>query len=427
MFELIDNVPQSADLRVLGLGGGGCSAIQFMIDEGVKGLNFIFANTDQAALPESEDLNAILIGPELCKGLGAGANPEIGRSAAEESRDLIFKKLSGADMVFIVAGFGGGTGSGAMQVIAEVARELSVLTVAVVTTPFEFEGDKRRSIAADALEGLQSKVDAMIQLDNESVLRSIGKNASLLEAFKEGNRVLSETITSVTDLIQSPGMINIDFSDIRTILSGGGIARYGSGTSRGEHRAREATERAIKALQLEDIDLGKASGILINITSGLDLSLGEFSEVGDTIEEFASTDAIVVVGTVIDEAMQDKLRVGVTAVMNGLVEALPDLESSEVTAAKMKVAREATGGDYFDIPAFLRNKTDIDEPSTNGVTLVVPADFADDRVAELVLHLSNVYRSVGGDELVVNDVGQVPPNPRSSQPIEILKKSASAK
>jgi cell division protein FtsZ len=393
MFELVDNVPQSAVIKVIGVGGGGGNAVKHMITNNVEGVDFICANTDAQALSDVDSPTVLQLGGEITKGLGAGANPEIGRAAAVEDRERIADALRGADMVFITAGMGGGTGTGGAPVVAEVAREMGILTVAVVTRPFSFEGRKRLSIAEAGLAELQQHVDSLITIPNEKLLEVLGKNTSLLDAFKEANDVLLGAVQGIADLIIRPGMINVDFADVRTVMSEMGMAMMGTGSSRGENRAREAAERAINSPLLDDIDLEGARGILVNITAGLDLSLGEFSEVGDTIEEFASDEATVVVGTVIDPALNDELRVTVVATGLGnaasraklqVVEtpraarseepqiemdplAAPDYRDYEKPPARRAAARggsaaaataEKLGDDYFDIPAFLRRQAD---------------------------------------------------------------------
>jgi cell division protein FtsZ len=392
MFELIDNVPQSAVIKVIGIGGGGGNAVKHMIDHNVEGVDFICANTDAQALSDIESKTMLQLGGDITKGLGAGANPEIGRAAAMEDRERIAESLRGADMVFITAGMGGGTGTGGAPVVAEVARELGILTVAVVTRPFSFEGRKRSTIADSGLRELQQHVDSLITIPNEKLLEVLGKNTSLLDAFKEANDVLLGAVQGIADLIIRPGMINVDFADVRTVMSEMGMAMMGTGSSRGENRAREAAERAINSPLLDDIDLEGARGILVNITAGLDLSLGEFSEVGDTIEEFASDEATVVVGTVIDPDMSDELKVTVVATGLGSAEsrarlqvvetqraarseepqaevdlaAEPDYRDYDRPPARRSAARgsaaaataEKLGEDYFDIPAFLRRQAD---------------------------------------------------------------------
>lgn len=389
MFELIDNVPSNAVIKVIGVGGGGGNAVKHMIANNVEGVDFICANTDAQALSDIQSRTVLQLGGDITKGLGAGANPDIGRAAALEDRDRIADALRGADMVFITAGMGGGTGTGGAPVVAEVARELGILTVAVVTRPFPFEGKKRLQIAAEGMAELQQHVDSLITIPNEKLLEVLGKNTSLLDAFKEANNVLLGAVQGIADLIIRPGMINVDFADVRTVMSEMGMAMMGSGSAQGENRAREAAERAINSPLLDDVNLEGARGILVNITAGLDLSLGEFSEVGDTIEEFASEEATVVVGTVIDPDMHDELRVTVVATGLGsaaikaplqVVESAPrataaaDPESEtdyaqferptamrksrQVAASGQALATDAGAEEYFDIPAFLRRQAD---------------------------------------------------------------------
>jgi cell division protein FtsZ len=387
MFELVDNVPESAIIKVVGVGGGGGNAVKHMIANTVEGVDFICANTDAQALADIDSKTVLQLGGNITKGLGAGANPDIGRAAAMEDRDRIADALSGADMVFITAGMGGGTGTGGAPVVAEVAREMGILTVAVVTRPFPFEGKKRTAIADDGMKELQQHVDSLITIPNEKLLDVLGKNTSLLDAFKAANDVLLGAVQGIADLIIRPGMINVDFADVRTVMSEMGMAMMGTGSGRGENRAREAAEAAIRSPLLEDINLQGARGILVNITAGLDLSLGEFSEVGDTVEEFASENATVVVGTVIDADMSDELKVTVVATGLGgeavraplqVVDApvkpssdLPDYKELDRPTAqrKNKTARAEAGEpsmekavgqdmDYFDIPAFLRRQAD---------------------------------------------------------------------
>tara|TARA_R110001592_G_scaffold363371_1_gene685651 strand:- start:271465 stop:272628 length:1164 start_codon:yes stop_codon:yes gene_type:complete len=387
MFELIENVPSNAVIKVIGVGGGGGNAVKHMIANNVEGVDFICANTDAQALSDIQSKTVLQLGGDITKGLGAGANPEIGRAAAMEDRERIADSLRGADMVFITAGMGGGTGTGGAPVVAEIAREMGILTVAVVTRPFPFEGKKRLQIAAEGVMELQQHVDSLITIPNEKLLEVLGKNTSLLDAFKEANDVLLGAVQGIADLIIRPGMINVDFADVRTVMSEMGMAMMGTGSSQGENRAREAAERAINSPLLDDVNLAGARGILVNITAGLDLSLGEFSEVGDTIEEFASEDATVVVGTVIDPAMGDELRVTVVATGLGSeaakaplqvvesapksasvdVENEPDYAQFERPTAMRKSRRggsgqalavEAGGEEYFDIPAFLRRQAD---------------------------------------------------------------------
>ena len=378
MFELVENVAQTAEIKVIGVGGGGGNAVQHMISNQVEGVEFICANTDSQALSNIDAKTILQMGSGLTKGLGAGANPEIGRQAALEDRDEIAAILAGSDMVFITAGMGGGTGTGAAPIVAEVARELGILTVAVVTKPFPFEGRKRALVAQQGIEALSEHVDSLITIPNEKLLDVLGKDASLLDAFKAANDVLLGAVKGIADLIMNPGMINVDFADVKTVMSEMGMAMMGTGHASGPGRAREAAEAAIRSPLLEDVNLEGARGILVNITAGENLSLGEFSEVGDTIEEFASDDATVVIGTVIDPSLKDEIRVTVVATGLGTVHARPTKvvdNTPRYDAIRRPVPRteRATGNtatkldplfepdadlNYLDVPAFLRNQAD---------------------------------------------------------------------
>lgn len=389
MFELVDSVPQNAVIKVIGVGGGGGNAVTHMITNEVDGVEFVCANTDAQALKNIDTRTVLQLGNGITKGLGAGANPEIGREAALEDRERIAEVLSGADMVFITAGMGGGTGTGGAPVVAEVAKDLGILTVAVVTKPFPFEGKKRLAIAEAGIKELQEHVDSLIIIPNEKLLAVLGKTTSLLDAFKAANDVLLGAVQGIADLIIRPGMINVDFADVRTVMSEMGMAMMGTGHASGENRAREAAEAAIRSPLLEDINLDGARGILVNITAGLDLSLGEFAEVGDTIEEFASGDATVVVGTVIDPNMSNELRVTVVATgLGGIAEQAKHTSTKVVvdntnratgqtdysaldkpTVMRNQAAMSASGSaarksaedcdmEYLDIPAFLRRQAD---------------------------------------------------------------------
>ena len=380
MFELVENVAQSAEIKVIGVGGGGGNAVHHMINNQVEGVEFICANTDAQALHNLKAKTILQMGSNITKGLGAGANPEIGRQAALEDRDEIAEILSGADMVFITAGMGGGTGTGAAPIVAEVAREMGILTVAIVTRPFPFEGKKRSKIAEEGIQLLTEHVDSLITIPNEKLLDVLGKEATLLEAFKAANDVLLGAVKGIADLIMNPGMINVDFADVKTVMSEMGMAMMGTGAAVGADRAREAAEAAIRSPLLEDVNLQGARGILVNITAGENLSLGEFSEVGDTIEEFASDDATVVVGTVIDPSLENEMRVTVVATGLGDKHSKPtkvvDNTNREITTdysqldkpaimrkrvssrASAAVVGSDTDMDYLDIPAFLRKQAD---------------------------------------------------------------------
>ncbi len=383
MFELVDSVPQSAEIKVVGVGGGGGNALNHMLENNVEGVEFICANTDAQALKAIPAKTVLQLGGQVTKGLGAGANPEIGRQAAMEDSDRIAEVLEGADMVFITAGMGGGTGTGAAPVVAQVAKELGILTVAVVTKPFAFEGRKRAQIAEAGIAALGEHVDSLITIPNEKLMSVLGENTSLLKAFGAANDVLLGAVQGIADLIIRPGMINVDFADVRTVMSEMGMAMMGSGFASGEFRAKEAAEAAVRSPLLEDVNLQGARGILVNITAGPNLSLGEFSEVGETVEDFASDNATVVVGTVIDPDMGDDLRVTVVATGLGEDELKPKMEVVEqkpradgsVDYGKLDrptvMRKQAMGNaamdqnssaardmDYLDIPAFLRRQAD---------------------------------------------------------------------
>jgi len=352
MFELMDAHSQSAVIKVIGVGGGGGNAVAHMVDAGIEGVDFICANTDAQALGSARVRTALQIGCNITKGLGAGADPDIGRQAAMEDRDRIHEAIEGADMLFITAGMGGGTGTGATPIVAQVAKELGILTVAVVTKPFDMEGNKRMAIADQGIAELGKHVDSLITIPNEKLLSVLGGETTLLDAFRSANEVLQGAVQGIAELITRPGLINVDFADVKTVMA------------------------------LEDINLAGANGILANVTAGMDLSIGEFQEVGNTIREFASADATVVVGTVIDPEMTDKIRV--TVVATGLGHSATNAESpmrivrrpATATASepnyhgldKPTVQRQRAVGDgledaglqeeLLDIPAFLRRQAD---------------------------------------------------------------------
>ena len=360
MFELVDNVPQNAVIKVIGVGGGGGNAVKHMIANNIDGVEFVCANTDAQALTDMAANTVLQLGGTITKGLGAGANPDVGRQAALEDRERIAEVIGGADMVFITAGMGGGTGTGGAPIIAEVAKEMGILTVAVVTRPFKFEGKKRKMHAEEGILELQQHVDSLITIPNEKLLAVMGKNTSLLDAFKSANDVLLGAVQGIADLIIRPGMINVDFADVRTVMSEMGMAMMGTGISSGDSRAREAAEAAIRSPLLEDVNLQGARGILVNITAGMDLSLGEFAEVGETIEEFASDNATVVVGTVIDPDMTDELKV--TVVATGLGDT-----ATETPVRLVNTGRPNSGGrpdyDNYDMPTTMRRKSAPVEPT----------------------------------------------------------------
>ena len=397
MFELVNDLAQNAVIKVVGVGGGGGNAVQHMVSTDVDGVDFICANTDAQALDRMQAKTLLQIGAQMTKGLGAGADPNIGRKAAVDDREKIAEMLHGADMVFITAGMGGGTGTGAAPIVAEVAKELGILTVAVVTKPFPFEGKKRVQYAEDGIRELRENVDSLIIVPNEKLMQALGRQCTLINAFNAANDVLKGAVQGIADLIIRPGMINVDFADVRTVMSEMGTAMMGSGTARGENRGTEAANAAISSPLLEDIDLHGARGILVNITAGPDLGLGEFSEVGQVVEEIASEQATVVIGTVIDPTLEDEIKV--TVVATGIdggaaveetvkvvsqnrkpdgsldlkqlempavlrrkgedLRAENNLEAAELSAPAVSKENDGeTDSEYLDIPTFLRRQAD---------------------------------------------------------------------
>ncbi|SJN55824.1 cell division protein FtsZ [Vibrio ruber] len=338
MFEPMMEMSDDAVIKVVGVGGGGGNAVEHMVRESIEGVEFISVNTDAQALRKTSVSTVIQIGGDITKGLGAGANPQVGRDAALEDKEKIKESLTGADMVFIAAGMGGGTGTGAAPVIAEVAKELGVLTVAVVTKPFSFEGKKRLAFAEQGIEELSKHVDSLITIPNEKLLKVLGRGITLLEAFASANDVLKNAVQGIAELITRPGMINVDFADVRTVMSEMGHAMMGSGVAKGEDRAEEAAEMAISSPLLEDIDLAGARGVLVNITAGLDMRLDEFETVGNTVKAFASDNATVVIGTSLDPDMADEIRVTVVATGIGN-EKKPDI--TLVAGGKANAAQSA--------------------------------------------------------------------------------------
>ena len=312
-FELIEKMAPNAVIKVIGVGGGGGNAVAHMVSSSVDGVEFITANTDSQAIKNCGAKLQLQLGTNVTKGLGAGANPEVGRQAALEDREQIIAALDGADMVFITAGMGGGTGTGAAPVVAQLAKEMGILTVAVVTKPFPFEGRRRMQVALKGIEELSAHCDSLITIPNEKLITVLGRNATMVQAFRAANDVLQGAVQGIADLIVRPGLINVDFADVRTVMSEMGLAMMGTGTARGDDRAQAAAESAIQNPLLDDVNLAGANGILVNITAGPDFTMAEFDEIGRTVEGFASEDATVVVGTVLDPEMQDEVRVTVVA------------------------------------------------------------------------------------------------------------------
>jgi cell division protein FtsZ len=394
MFELMDAYSQSAVIKVIGVGGGGGNAVAHMVTAGIDGVEFMCINTDSQALKHAKVKTALQIGCNITKGLGAGADPEVGRQAAMEDRDRVVELIEGCDMLFITAGMGGGTGTGAAPVVAQVAKELGILTVAVVTKPFEMEGTKRCYVADHGIAELSKYCDSLITIPNQKLLTVLGPQTTLLDAFKAANQVLQGAVQGIAELITRPGLINVDFADVRTVMAETGMAMMGSGAASGEGRARAAAEAAVSSPLLEDINLAGAHGILVNVTAGMDLSIGEFQEVGQIVKQFASEDATVVVGTVIDPELSNQVRVTVVATGLGRPAAAarpPVREREAVTARETRdsgmrvVPKPRTASDYaaferptahrqravgdglraeveaedvLDIPAFLRRQAD---------------------------------------------------------------------
>lgn len=349
MFELMDTYRQQAVIKVIGVGGGGGNAIDHMVGANIEGVEFISANTDAQALKRAQAKTILQLGANLTKGLGCGADPTVGRQAAIEDRERIAEALAGADMIFITAGMGGGTGTGAAPVVAQVAKDMGVLTVAVVTRPFPFELKKRMAVADQGIRELGEYCDSIITIPNEKLLTVLGKGATMLEAFGKANQVLQNAVQGIAELITRPGLINVDFADVRTVMSEMGMAMMGSATATGAGRAQEAATAAISSPLLDDINISGARGLLVNITAGLNMSIGEFEEVGNTIKEYAAEDATVVIGTVIDPNLTDELRV--TVVATGL--------GQEKRKQPYKVIKTGTGTtDYeaLDTPTVIRHR-----------------------------------------------------------------------
>ncbi len=357
-FELIEKMAPNAVIKVIGVGGGGGNAVAHMVNSSVDGVEFITANTDSQAIKNCGAKMQLQLGGNVTKGLGAGANPEVGRQAALEDREQIIAALDGADMVFITAGMGGGTGTGAAPVVAQLAKEMGILTVAVVTKPFPFEGRRRMQVALKGIEELSTHCDSLITIPNEKLITVLGRNATMVQAFRAANDVLQGAVQGIADLIVRPGLINVDFADVRTVMSEMGLAMMGTGTARGDDRAQAAAESAIQNPLLDDVNLAGANGILVNITAGPDFTMAEFDEIGRTVEGFASEDATVVVGTVLDPDMQDEVRVTVVATgLNRAVARQPvrgserefgggraDFSAREPMRAPVRLVRDATTG-----------------------------------------------------------------------------------
>ena len=363
MFELADSRSPNAVIKVIGVGGGGGNAVEHMVKQDIQAVDFICANTDAQALKSMSARMLLQIGSGVTRGLGAGADPNMGKTAALEDRERIAEALMGADMIFVTAGMGGGTGTGAAPVVAEVAKELGILTVAVVTKPFKFEGNRRMKVAEAGIAELAPHVDSLITIPNEKLLATLDEDTSLLESFARVNDVLSGAVQGIADLIIRPGMINVDFADVRTVMSEMGMAMIGSGHARGDNRAIVAAEAAICSPLLEDVDFSGAKGVLVNVAASSDISLGEFEKVGATVDGFASDNATIVLGTVIDESLDDELRVTVVATGLGLG-ALASQPSKIANEFQRSMAGKGQP-DYanFDRPTVIR-QTEPDSPDS---------------------------------------------------------------
>ena len=379
-WEIVEEITGNASIKVVGVGGGGGNAVQHMVDVGIEGANFISVNTDKQALDKNGAGTKLVLGMEITEGLGAGANPQVGREAALEDRDKLREMLKGTDMVFVTAGMGGGTGTGAAPIVAQVAKELGILTVAVVTKPFELEGSKRMKIAQEGIKELIEEVDSLITIPNQKLLEVLGEDCSMLEAFKQANDVLAGAVRGISDIIIKPGLINVDFADVKTVMSEKGTAMMGTGTASGPDRARIAAEHAVASKLLEDISLQDAKGVLVNITAGPELSLGEIKAVGDCISDFASEEAIIVTGTVLDDTRGNDLIVTVIATglssslqtiskPSGQVNMLNDRKPLPLSDAARKMLenppkvekikeKSKDEEDYLDIPSFVRTQLD---------------------------------------------------------------------
>ena len=388
MFEIMENDSQEAVIKVIGVGGCGGNAVAHMIDKNVGGVEFICANTDMQALKKSQAKTVLQIGGGITKGLGAGARPDIGREAALEDRDAIIEAIDGADMLFITAGMGGGTGTGAAPIVAEIAKEMGILTVAVVTKPFMFEG-KRTKVAAEGLEELSKHVDSLIIIPNEKLMQVLGEDVPFLQAFEAANDVLHNAVAGIAEIINCPGLVNVDFADVKTVMSEMGMAMMGSAMASGTDRARIAAEQAVASPLLEDVNLANARGVLVNITTSSSFKMKEYYDVMNTIKAFTAEEATVIVGNVFDESLGDNLRVTMVATglngasrrqqkpelrvmtqvrdgttnqpvyagMGGSEDDTPAVFSSNGRRATVE-AMKMSGVEEYDIPAFLRKQAD---------------------------------------------------------------------
>ncbi|TAG02170.1 MAG: cell division protein FtsZ [Betaproteobacteria bacterium] len=388
MFEIVDEKRDGAVIKVIGVGGCGGNAVEHMINKGVAGVEFIAANTDAQVLDKNSAAQRISLGSELTQGLGAGAKPEVGRDAAMESKEALQEAIRGADMLFITAGMGGGTGTGAAPVVAQLAKEMGILVVAVVTKPFRFEMQKRERAAQTGIDELQKHVDSLIVVPNEKLIQVLGRNISLPAAFAASNDVLHGAVAGIAEIINKRGLVNRDFADVRTIMSELGMAMMGTATACGEGRGKEAAMAAIKSPLLEDVDLQGARGVLLNITTSSDVQLGELYDVTDTVQEFVSADATVLWGHVIDDTMGDEMRVTMVATGLGAKRKMQAVQgglsgTADALATKFSLPPLRTGTDNqtiagdpiattegievsYDVPTFTR------APARGGRSLEIP-------------------------------------------------------
>ena len=382
-WDIVEDNHGNAVIKVIGVGGGGGNAVNHMVEGGIEGAEFISINTDKQALDKNGASTKFTLGKQITNGLGAGANPNVGRDAALEDRDRIREMLKGTDMAFITAGMGGGTGTGAAPIVAQVSKELGILTVAVVTKPFELEGKKRMEIAKEGVKELVEEVDSLITIPNQKLLEVLGQDCSMIEAFSQANDVLSGAVRGISDIIMCPGLINVDFADVKTVMSEKGTAMMGTGSATGPDRARIAAEQAVSSKLLEDISLKDAKGVLVNITAGPDITLGEIQAVGDCIESFAANDAIIVTGNVINESLGNELIVTVIATGLGVttknLSSLNESRFSELNVTKplpmsdaarnlredsskveqiSKKDNDEDEGEFLNIPSFVRTQLD---------------------------------------------------------------------
>ena len=389
-FELVENMAPNAVIKVIGVGGGGGNAVAHMVSNNVDGVEFITANTDSQAIKNCGAKLQLQLGDNVTKGLGAGANPEVGRQAALEDRERLMDAMEGADMVFITAGMGGGTGTGAAPVVAQLAKEMGILTVAVVTKPFPFEGRRRMQVALKGIEELGHHVDSLITIPNEKLITVLGRNATMIQAFRAANDVLLGAVQGIADLIVRPGLINVDFADVRTVMSEMGLAMMGTGSARGDDRAQAAAESAVQNPLLDDVNLSGANGILVNITAGPDFTMAEFDEVGRTIDAFASEDATVVIGTVLDPDMQDEVKV--TVVATGLNRGVARNSRGNEVRAPIQLVRNGTTGQAEIVeddavatshtPSFVSNLRS-NAPAPVAEPAVAAADFGSDNYLDI--------------------------------------------